>query len=58
MKMGIERIQKIVLSLENVSGIDRDRPQLANLQIGLNSTVLILNHPIKAQLKPKAIARK
>ncbi|OAB60021.1 hypothetical protein AY600_15410 [Phormidium willei BDU 130791] len=49
MKMGIERIQEIVLSLKNFSRIDRDRPQLANIHVGLNSTLLILNHRIKAK---------
>jgi signal transduction histidine kinase len=49
MKMGIERIQEIVLSLKNFSRIDRDRPQLADIHVGLNSTLLILNHRIKAK---------
>ncbi len=49
MKMGIERIQEIVLSLKNFSRIDRDRPQLADIHAGLNSTLLILNHRIKAK---------
>ncbi|MCC5899677.1 MAG: GAF domain-containing protein [Phormidium sp. BM_Day4_Bin.17] len=49
MKMGIERIQEIVLSLKNFSRIDRDRPQLADLHVSLDSTLLILNHRIKAK---------
>ncbi|KPQ38586.1 MAG: His Kinase A (phospho-acceptor) domain/GAF domain/Histidine kinase-, DNA gyrase B-, and HSP90-like A [Phormidium sp. OSCR] len=49
MKMGIERIQEIVRSLKNFSRIDRDRPQLADLHVGLDSTLLILNHRIKAK---------
>ena len=54
MKMGIERIQEIVHSLKNFSRIDRDRPQLADLHIGLDSTLLILNHRIKPKgARPK-----
>ncbi|MGC9504110.1 ATP-binding protein [Baaleninema sp.] len=49
MKVGIDRIREIVQSLKNFSRIDRDRTQSANLHEGLDSTLLILNHRIKAK---------
>lgn len=49
MKLGIDRIREIVSSLKNFSRLDRDRPQLADLHGGLDSTLLILNNRLKAK---------
>ncbi|MDC0834185.1 ATP-binding protein [Geitlerinema sp. CS-897] len=49
MQVGIDRIRAIVQSLRNFSRIDRDSTQPTDLHEGLDSTLLILNHRIKAK---------
>ena len=48
MRTGIDRIRNISLSVCNFSRSDCDRPVLFNLHDGLDSTLLILNHRLKA----------
>ncbi|MGB7274465.1 MAG: ATP-binding protein, partial [Geitlerinemataceae cyanobacterium] len=49
MQVGTERIREIVVSLRNFSRIDRARVLRANLHEGINNTLLILNHRLKAR---------
>ena len=50
MKIGTDRIQKIVLSLRNFSRMDESELKGVDIHEGLNSTLLILQH----RLKPNA----
>jgi signal transduction histidine kinase len=47
MKMGVDRIQEIVLSLRNFSRLDESEYKSVNLHDGLESTLLILQHRFK-----------
>ena len=49
MKLGAERIRQIVLSLRNFSRLDRVERQPVNLHEGLDSTLLLLRHRLKAE---------
>lgn len=44
MRMGVERISQIVLSLRNFARLDEAEMKLADLHEGLDSTLLILQH--------------
>jgi signal transduction histidine kinase len=48
MRMGSERIRDIVLSLRNFSRLDESGYKEVDLHEGLNSTLLILHHRLKA----------
>lgn len=47
-KMGTERIREIVVSLRNFSRLDEADVKMADLHDGLDSTLLILQHRLKA----------
>jgi two-component system NtrC family sensor kinase len=47
MKMGTERIQKIVLSLRNFSRLDEAEKKSVNIHEGIDNTLLILQHRLK-----------
>ena len=49
MKVGAERIQKIVLSLRNFSRMDEAEMKDVNIHEGIDSTLLILQNRIKAK---------
>lgn len=49
MKMGADRIRRIVLSLRNFSRLDEAELKLANIHEGLDNTLLILQHRFKPQ---------
>jgi len=49
MKIGTERIREIVLSLRNFSRIDEAEFKLVDIHEGLESTLMILQHRLKAQ---------
>ena len=49
MKIGTERIRKIVLSLRNFSRIDEAEFKAVDLHEGIESTLMILQHRFKAQ---------
>jgi signal transduction histidine kinase len=49
MNMGTRRIKEIVLSLRNFSRLDEANFKTANLHEGIESTLLILQHRLKAQ---------
>lgn len=49
MRVGAERIQKIVLSLRNFSRMDEADMKAVNLHEGLESTLLILHNRLKAR---------
>ncbi len=49
MKVGADRIRQIVLSLRNFSRLDQSEMKPANLHEGLDSTLLILQHRLKAK---------
>jgi two-component system, NtrC family, sensor kinase len=49
MKLGTERIREIVLSLRNFSRLDEAELKQVNLHDGLNSTLMILHHRLKAR---------
>ncbi len=48
MKVGTERIRNIVLSLRNFSRIDESEYKATDIHEGINSTLLILQHRLKA----------
>jgi signal transduction histidine kinase len=48
MKMGADRIKEIVLSLRTFSRMDEAEYKLADLEAGIESTLTILNHRLKA----------
>ncbi|GET35783.1 integral membrane sensor signal transduction histidine kinase [Microseira wollei NIES-4236] len=48
MKVGTERIHKIVLSLGNFSRHDPDESKPVDIHQGIDSTLLILQHRLKA----------
>jgi signal transduction histidine kinase len=47
MKIGSERVREIVLSLRNFSRLDEAEYKQADLQQGLESTLLLLNHRVR-----------
>ncbi|MGG6293235.1 MASE1 domain-containing protein [Leptolyngbya sp. AN02str] len=55
MKMGTERIQQIVLSLRNFSRVDGGAMQVVDIHEGIDSTLLILQHRLKANSERPAI---
>ncbi len=48
MKEGVKRIKDISISLRTFSRADSDRPISANIEDGINSTIMILKHRLKA----------
>ncbi|MEH1825533.1 MAG: ATP-binding protein [Nostoc sp.] len=49
LKVGSNRIQEIVLSLRNFSRLDQAECKLADIHVGIDSTLMILNHRLKSQ---------
>ncbi|MBD2326035.1 amino acid permease [Alkalinema sp. FACHB-956] len=49
MRMGTDRIRQIVLSLRNFSRLDESDLKAVNLHEGIDSTLLILQHRLKAR---------
>ncbi len=49
MQMGAERIRQIVMSLRNFSRLDRAAKEPVDLHQGIDSTLLLLRHRIKAK---------
>lgn len=50
MKMGAERIRKIVLSLRNFSRLDEAEKKKVDLHEGIDNTLLILNHRLEKKI--------
>ena len=50
MKMGSERIREIIVSLRNFSRTDEADLKTVNIHDGIDSTLLILNHRINAEI--------
>jgi two-component system, NtrC family, sensor kinase len=55
-KMGTDRITEIVLSLRNFSRLDESNLKSVNLHEGIDSTLIILNHRLKAAADRPEIA--
>lgn len=55
MKVGAERIRDIILTLRNFSRLDEAEMKLVNIHEGLDSTLLILSHRLKAKVGYPAI---
>jgi two-component system, NtrC family, sensor kinase len=55
-KMGTDRITEIVLSLRNFSRLDESNLKSVNLHEGIDSTLVILNHRLKATADRPEIA--
>lgn len=51
MNVGAERIQNIVLSLRNFSRLDESQKKAVDIHEGIDSTLLILQHRLKATLE-------
>jgi signal transduction histidine kinase len=51
MRVGTDRIREIVLSLRNFSRLDQAEKKAVNLHEGIDSTLLLLNHRIKQEIK-------
>ncbi|MGM3306833.1 GAF domain-containing protein [Anabaena sp. WFMT] len=49
MKIGVDRIRQIVLSLRNFSRLDEAEMKEVNIHDGIDSTLLILQHRLKAR---------
>jgi two-component system NtrC family sensor kinase len=49
MKVGAERIREIVLSLRNFSRLDEAEFKLADIHLGINSTLMILQNRLKVK---------
>jgi signal transduction histidine kinase len=49
MKLGTDRIYEIVLSLRNFSRLDESELKLCDIHAGIDSTLLILQHRLKAK---------
>lgn len=49
LKVGAERIRKLVLSLRNFSRLDQSEMKLVDIHEGLDSTLLILQHRLKVK---------
>ena len=56
MRMGTERIRQIVLSLRNFSRLDESEQKTVDIHEGIDSTLLILGHRLKANDCRGAIA--
>lgn len=50
MRSGAERIRQIVLSLRNFSRLDEAEYKTANLQDGLDSTILLISHRLQGHI--------
>lgn len=48
MKMGTQRIKEIVLSLRNFSRLDESEIKEVDIHLGIDSTLIILGHKLKA----------
>ncbi|MEO6863230.1 MAG: ATP-binding protein [Microcoleus sp.] len=55
MQLGIERIRKIVESLRNFSRLDETEIKSVDIHEGINSTLMILQHRLKAKSDRSAI---
>ncbi|MEG3881354.1 PAS domain S-box protein [Microcoleus sp. herbarium7] len=55
MKVGVERISKIVLSLRNFSRLDESEMKLADLHEGIDSTLLIVQHRLNQNCEKNGI---
>ncbi|MDA0266574.1 MAG: ATP-binding protein [Cyanobacteria bacterium] len=55
MQLGTDRIREIVLSLRNFSRMDEAEFKAVNIHEGIDSTLLILQHRLKAQVARPAI---
>lgn len=55
MKIGIDRIRQIVLGLRNFSRLDEAEMKAVNIHEGIDSTLLILQHRLKARPESPAI---
>ncbi|MBE9187867.1 CBS domain-containing protein [Microcoleus sp. LEGE 07076] len=55
MQVGTERIRQIVLSMRNFSRSDQSNIKLVDIHDGIDSTLLILQHRLKAQGRHPAI---
>ncbi|XZN91871.1 MAG: GAF domain-containing protein [Microcoleus sp.] len=55
MKVGVERIRQLVVSLRNFSRLDRAEKDCVDIHEGIESTLLILQHRIKATSDRAAI---
>lgn len=59
MKMGSERIREIVQSLRNFSRIDHNKMKPVDIHDGIDSTLMILHHRLKARPdRPEIMLRK
>ncbi|MEH2078248.1 MAG: AAA family ATPase [Nostoc sp.] len=56
MRVGADRIRKIVLSLRNFSRLDESEIKSVDIHSGINSTLLILQHRLKNNSKHPEIA--
>lgn len=56
MQEGADRIKDIVLSLRSFSRLDEAEMKKADINAGIESTLMILHHRLKAQLNRRAIA--
>jgi signal transduction histidine kinase len=50
MKVGCDRIRQIILSLRNFSRLDESEMKLVDIHEGIDSTLLILQHRLKAKV--------
>ncbi|WP_375472460.1 GAF domain-containing protein [uncultured Nostoc sp.] len=55
MKIGVDRIRQIVLGLRNFSRLDEAEKKPVDIHEGIDSTLLILQHRLKAQPESPAI---
>ena len=55
MQFGAERIQKIILSLRSFSRMDEAEMKEVNIHDGIDSTLMLLSHRLKAQPNRQAI---
>ncbi|MFE1747222.1 ATP-binding protein [Coleofasciculus sp. H7-2] len=55
MKLGADRIRQIVLSLRNFSRLDQAEMKAVDIHEGLDSTLLILQHRLKAKVGNRGI---
>ncbi|MEB3182744.1 MAG: PAS domain-containing protein [Nostocaceae cyanobacterium] len=49
MRSGAERIKEVVMALRNFSRCDDEKPKKSDLNVGLDSTLMILHHRLKEQ---------
>jgi predicted ATPase/signal transduction histidine kinase len=56
MKVGSDRIRQIILSLRNFSRLDEAEMKPVNIHEGIDSTLMILQHRLKAKSDSSAIA--